>query len=305
MLLLVRESDFAFFCYFKKKKKDLYLNLQHSSITRKKSNKNKKKAMASKQVHFANENQRSVIDLHNQILAEEESRIFEELKQTVESTREPLEGNLFYYNKSWTFDKSPNRRYNLIQSARESTHMLEIGFNAGHSTVLALLANPSLKVTSVDICEHKYTEKCASIVGDRFGDRFTFIKGDSMRVLPHKSKNKGGELFDLVHVDGNHSTKYANMDVYNSLKLCDRFAQVIFDDFQKDHLKELWRKYVQDIGIIHPKYDVFPNDEFRSAKHAVGIYTDPTKINALLDIQGTASLSVKKAKKKKNKKNIR
>ena len=38
-------------------------------------------------------------------------------------------------------------------------HICEIGFNAGHSASLWLLANPTAKVTMFDIWTHEYTEK--------------------------------------------------------------------------------------------------------------------------------------------------
>ena len=52
------------------------------------------------------------------------------------------------------------KQMNLYKSAMEAKNILEIGFNAGHSCLLFLLANPESKITIFDICEHKYAKPC-------------------------------------------------------------------------------------------------------------------------------------------------
>ena len=227
--------------------------------------------------------QRQVLQIHDKILGDEKSGLFRALEKAVTDSGEAPEGNLFFYNKSTTFSESPNRRCNLIRLARESTHMLEIGFNAGHSSALALLANPSLRVTAVDICTHKYVEPCAKILRTRFGSRFTLRKGDSRRVLSSLPTPHG---FDLLHIDGCHRPVVANLDMYHSLRYSKGPGTiVILDDVQKAHLSSLWVYYTKTTGILQNKLDVFPSDFTVNAAHAIGILASKDRLGELLSVK--------------------
>lgn len=49
------------------------------------------------------------------------------------------------------------KRKNFIAATSNKKRFLEIGFNGGHGTLIALYHNPLLEVYSVDICHHGYT----------------------------------------------------------------------------------------------------------------------------------------------------
>ena len=151
---------------------------------------------------------------------------------------ENIEGNILSCN-----DYIP-KIYNLFTAAREakSGRVLEIGFNAGFSTIIMLLANPAVHVTAIDICTHPNVKWCANLVQELFPNRLTFIEGDSQRVFPHTG------TYDLVHIDGDHSIEGATCDFRNSLSL--RGAIVILDDTDIPHIAQLWQDAVSK-GKIH------------------------------------------------------
>ena len=52
-----------------------------------------------------------------------------------------------------------------------------------------------------------------------FPGRLRMIPGDSTTTVPNYCKKNPNVKFDLIHIDGCHDTKIANLDFYNSLKL--------------------------------------------------------------------------------------
>ena len=77
----------------------------------------------------------------------------------------PLEGNLFTEHFQPEIPAVPieafrNKRSNYALFCAAGSSLLEIGFNAGHSCMLALSANKDLVYTGVDIGMHAYTQPC-------------------------------------------------------------------------------------------------------------------------------------------------
>ena len=130
--------------------------------------------------------------------------------------------------------------YNLFVAARSapSGHILEIGFNAGFSTIIMLLANPAVHVTAIDICEHSYVKWCVNVVQELFPNRITFIEGDSKRVFPGDCWHS----YDVIHIDGDHSYEGAANDLQNALAAAP--AIVILDDTDIPHIAQLWHDTV-------------------------------------------------------------
>ncbi|MDA9982003.1 hypothetical protein N9H39_04565 [Gammaproteobacteria bacterium] len=68
-----------------------------------------------------------------------------------------LEGDCFYQTMTPVkrSELLPKQR-NLFSVARVGDRIMEIGFNAGHSELLFLLANPCSKITCFDLCTHSH-----------------------------------------------------------------------------------------------------------------------------------------------------
>jgi hypothetical protein len=95
--------------------------------------------------------------------------------------------------------RSWKREY-LRRAVRGCRNAIEIGFNAGHSAIIMLEAEPFLRLTSVDVCDHSYTPPCSATLRDFYCDRFAFLAGRSEAVL----NGIDMEVVDFVHVDGGH-----------------------------------------------------------------------------------------------------
>jgi len=237
--------------------------------------------------------------------------VFSELMAAVKATGELLEGNIWYDHHTWTPYEDKTKSHNLFSLASESTNMLEIGFNAGHSCLVALLANPHLKITAVDIGKHKYVQPCYAVLQRHFGEMIHLITGSSESVLPALQKQEPAPLFDLIHIDGSHNSRVANTDMFNSIQMAAPLAYVILDDTQKPHLRDLWKFYTDAANLLVPKLNIFPHPVQYATMHSIGV-VNAERIVLLEDVYKEQvgklneldELEKKKQKKQKKKKKM-
>lgn len=132
-----------------------------------------------------------------------------------------LNGNLFYGHrqKDWASSaykpEFEDKRRNLFKLAQASHNMLEIGVNGGHSLLLALMANPKLTVTGIDVCQRLgsdwahveiYVPAAFDWLTARFPGRTHFITGNSLVEIPRYTLENPDAEFDLFHLDGSKDT---------------------------------------------------------------------------------------------------
>ena len=136
-------------------------------------------------------------------------------------------------------------RANLVMLSRGASNILEVGFNAGHSCVLMLLANPMCKVTICDNCAHPYTEPCFEYIREAFPGRVELVKGDSVKTLPEIVRN-GTHKYDMFHIDGNHDFDVVMQDVQNCRWLANPAHNVVVvHNDNLTHIFALNRQWVQ------------------------------------------------------------
>jgi len=157
----------------------------------------------------------------------------DQLNQRVSASGEPLEGNLFYFHHGDYLGLPPHpdrraKRRMLAAYAQSGRRLLEIGFNAGHSALLCLAANPDLQYVGIDIGEHAYMRPCYDYLRQRFGERIEIIEGDSAQVL--ETLRRRGARFDLFHVDGGHSVERAYADLAGIVALSRDGQTLLLDD---------------------------------------------------------------------------
>ena len=145
----------------------------------------------------------------------------------------PMEGSLFTPNRRPVLPEMPApafrpKRRNFALFSASGDAMLEIGFNGGHSCMLALTMNPSLRYTGVDLGFHAYTRSCYDYLRSVFGDRMTLHFGDSRDVLPRLREQ--GERYDLFHLDGGHGIDVAHADLTNIIAFGCAGAGLLVDD---------------------------------------------------------------------------
>jgi len=155
---------------------------------------------------------------------------------------ERLEGNIFMLHHTFEYtnvylNKTKNIS-NLVLN-KNIKNVMEIGFNSGFSTLLILMTNPNVCITCFDLCEHKYTIPCYEKIKETFGDRIKLICGDSTKTLQNVNNQ-----FDLIHIDGGHSTEIASSDIVNSYRLSKKGTILIMDDYDFINLNELWNSCI-------------------------------------------------------------
>ena len=154
-------------------------------------------------------------------------------------------------NKTWICEGHIGRNKAQIEKlkeiclARKPTNILEIGFNAGHSSAL-MLEHTDACIVSVDICCHPYAYDGKEMIDNIFPERHILIKGNSMEVLA------GDEVpalhYDLIYIDGGHSYKCCKSDILNCKKYASPDTIIIVDDIVYDppHIKT-WNKQVTKV----------------------------------------------------------
>lgn len=170
------------------------------------------------------QNQGSFLSKESQLLVEWNAWIQTHLLPLIQ---EPLEGSI--WNKHLT--KSPDisllaKQKTIADLARQvKGKVCEIGFNAGFSALLLLLANPTLELTCLDLGDHSYTQPCFNKLQTMFGERVKLILGDSRQTMKEL-----GAGFELVHVDGGHSEEVAKSDCQHALRILSSKGLLLLDD---------------------------------------------------------------------------
>ena len=117
----------------------------------------------------------------------------------------------------------------------------ETGFNAGHSSLLWLLANPNVKVYSFDLNRYECTEPMANYMKNRFPDRFTITFGDSTETLPKFRREHPDIKCDMMIIDGGHTVEVASADFENFYQMSNK-KNIVFYDNHPDlyDLRQSW-----------------------------------------------------------------
>ena len=133
---------------------------------------------------------------------------------------------------------------------------LELGFDQGASALAFLRACPEAKLTSVDISQCEGAQ--ARVRANGFGERFTFIEGDSREVL----KSIEGK-FDLIYIDADHLYEPTYEDLVNSSKLLVEGGYMIADDADPTHQNfgsgRAIDRFCSEYGFIKQQLDGSPS----------------------------------------------
>jgi predicted O-methyltransferase YrrM len=108
--------------------------------------------------------------------------------------------------------------------------IMEIGFNAGHSSETFLTSNPTANVTSFDIGQVNAMKFGKDYIDATFPGRHTLIVGDSRKTVTEFKRNNPNKRFDLIFIDGGHTYDVAKLDIVHSSGLAHKNTIVIVDD---------------------------------------------------------------------------
>jgi hypothetical protein len=117
----------------------------------------------------------------------------------------------------------------------------EIGFNAGASAALWLLANPTAEVIMFDMWYHHYAPVAEAMLrnasmGEAFGlrnvdSRLTIVKGSSLDTVPRFFMQHPNVKCDLLSVDGGHTYDIAVNDIKHMRRIANaELSYLVVDD---------------------------------------------------------------------------
>lgn len=113
-------------------------------------------------------------------------------------------------------------------------NILEVGFNAGHSSELFLETNSDSCVTSIDIGYWYYCKFGKKFLEKKYPNRLNVIFKDSIKALENFETINEDIAFDFIYIDGNHTYEYAYRDILNSKKFATPSTILAVDDVVLD-----------------------------------------------------------------------
>ena len=117
-----------------------------------------------------------------------------------------------------------------VREAGEPVRQIcEVGFNAGHTSLLWLEAVPTARVTAFDMGDMAYAAKQAALLKRAYGNRFEVVWGSSLETVPaHALRLR--KTCDVVFLDGGKSEELRLADLRNFQNVSTLGALLLFDE---------------------------------------------------------------------------
>jgi hypothetical protein len=164
-----------------------------------------------------------------------------------------VEGNVFGLHHTspadYPYAGYLNARRNLALFALTRKSILEIGFNAGHSAMLLLTANPLLSYTAIDIGHNPYVDECFQYLKQVFGDRINLVVGDSTQKIPEVLSVNN--QFDGYIIDGGHSFDNINADLTNIIFYANPNSVILVDDTNVPNIRFMVDYHMLSGNLLH------------------------------------------------------
>lgn len=213
---------------------------------------------------------------------EEEERLIDELDAVVawsmRLTDEPMPPGSF--KRIYCPDREIEGHSNMFPVAIEVFNELaenpevkticEVGFNGGHSALRWLL-HSTAKIYSFDLGSHHYSKPAAMWLSKKFPGRLEVAWGDSLVSVPKFHEANPNVKFDLVLIDGGHSTDLARADLKNFLPMANPKNRIIMDDTFLDQVRRPWEEFISAGKVVElQSYGAAATDNWG---FSVGYYT--------------------------------
>ncbi len=123
----------------------------------------------------------------------------------------------------------------------------EVGFNAGHSAAVFLLANPESVYVGFDTMGLRWSTASLSFMQRLFPGRVSMVKGYSTATLPSHT----APLCDLLSIDGEHAGDTPFRDIINGRAASRAGGYVLMDDWSSTSpdVKAAWARATAE-GVL-------------------------------------------------------
>ena len=153
----------------------------------------------------------------------------------------------------------------MLSNARgtKTINICETGFLAGRSSLLWLLFDGRIQLTSFSENRNPYLPVAAQYLEKKFRDRFKLIVGESIVTIPRFRKSNPDFRCDLFFVNGSHDFGAAASDLANALALSyliedpmpEKRSYVIINGMSFPSVREAWEGakllgYVREVELI-------------------------------------------------------
>lgn len=137
-------------------------------------------------------------------------------------------GSYMFDGQKYVYQKDTLKKQEaLFDVGQKVTNVLEVGVYLGHSLLILLMSNPSLRITCIDN-DATFSPKAVDYLNKHFGDRVTFYLGTAQQVA-HKDVLG---TFDCIHIDADHSEHAVRADFEQTYPLAEANAWFVFDDYE-------------------------------------------------------------------------
>jgi predicted O-methyltransferase YrrM len=109
-------------------------------------------------------------------------------------------------------------------------NILEIGFNAGHSSDLFLRSSRVTRVTSFDRADYYYVRAAKCYIELEYPGRHKLIIGDSKHTLPQYAFENRGRTFDIIFIGSRRDYETALSDLNYCKEMSNDETLIIIDD---------------------------------------------------------------------------
>lgn len=136
------------------------------------------------------------------------------------------------------------------KKAKDKTNfkkVIEIGFNAGHSSCILLELFDDVEILSFDIGQFEITHTNGKLVKEKYVDRFNLKIKDSLKITPEEING-----YDIMFIDGGHDYEIVSKDI--DLFMKSDINYVILDDLNHPGVSKAYSELDGLDTILKYKY---------------------------------------------------
>ena len=148
------------------------------------------------------------------------------------------------YNEKW-FCNNLNYLSNNFRDVKNIKNILEIGSYEGRSAIFFLKNFSNCNITCVDTWSgsDEHNRKDFNLIEKNFDFNTSFYQSKNLLIKQKMTSNmffdKNQKYFDLIYIDGDHSSEQVKIDLINSWNSLKNGGFLVLDDYMWWYYKDL------------------------------------------------------------------